>query len=88
MGLAMGIWGAVGALAVAIGPSLGGVVTDFINWRWIFYINVPIIIVAFPFILLAFKGFKDIKSPFKLDVLGMLVISVALYFFNLCNIAG
>ncbi len=32
----MGIWGAVGALAVAIGPSLGGVVTEFINWRWIF----------------------------------------------------
>lgn len=88
MGLAMGIWGAVGALAVAIGPSLGGVVTDFINWRWIFYINVPIIIVAFPFILLAFKGFKDIKSPFKLDVLGMLVVSVALYFLTYAILQG
>ncbi|MFY0519491.1 MFS transporter [Lysinibacillus sp. UGB7] len=88
LGLAMGIWGAVGALAVAIGPSLGGVVTEFINWRWIFYINVPVIMIAFPFILVAFKGSRDVKSPFKLDVLGVIVVSIALYFLTFAILQG
>lgn len=88
LGLAMGIWGAVGALAVAIGPSLGGVVTEFINWRWIFYINVPVIMIAFPFIIVAFKGSKDVKSPFKLDVLGVIVVSMALYFLTFAILQG
>ncbi|MEK4231236.1 MFS transporter [Solibacillus sp. FSL H8-0538] len=87
-GLAMGIWGAIGALAVAIGPSIGGVVTEYIDWRWIFYINVPIIIVSFPFLLWVFKGRKDVKAPLKLDIWGVLFISVALYFFTYAILQG
>ena len=45
-GVAFGVWGAITGLAVAIGPLLGGVLTSGISWRWIFFVNLPIGIVA------------------------------------------
>ena len=39
--VAIGVWGAVGGLAAAAGPSLGGILVDALNWRWLFFINVP-----------------------------------------------
>src|SRR5205814_706481 len=41
-GTAIGIWAGVSALALAIGPLLGGLITERISWNWIFYINVPV----------------------------------------------
>src|SRR5450759_305623 len=45
-GTAFGVWGAVTGLAVAIGPLLGGILTSGLSWRWIFFVNLPIGIVA------------------------------------------
>jgi len=45
-GVAFGVWGAVTGLAVAIGPLLGGILTSGISWRWIFFVNAPIGVVA------------------------------------------
>ena len=45
-GVAFGVWGAVTGLAVAIGPLLGGLLTSGLSWRWIFFVNVPIGVVA------------------------------------------
>ncbi|MDP5272828.1 MFS transporter [Chengkuizengella axinellae] len=88
MGLAMGIWGAVGALAVALGPSLGGVITEYINWRWVFYINVPIVIVTFPFIYLIIRQQKEQRKPFKLDLFGILTLSIGLFFLTYAILQG
>src|SRR5260370_23752383 len=41
-GAAFGIWGGVAGLATLAGPTLGGAIITYIDWRWIFYINVPI----------------------------------------------
>src|SRR5438270_5865303 len=41
-GQAIGIWAGVSALALAIGPLAGGLITQHLNWNWIFFINVPV----------------------------------------------
>ena len=40
-GTAFGIWGATTGFAVAVGPLVGGVLTDALGWEWIFLVNVP-----------------------------------------------
>ena len=45
-GTAFGVWGAVTGLAVAIGPLLGGLLTSGLSWRWIFFVNAPIGVIA------------------------------------------
>ena len=48
-GVALGAWGAVGGLAVALGPLVGGAIVEGVSWNWIFWINVPIGIALVPF---------------------------------------
>ncbi|HZG78970.1 MAG TPA: MFS transporter, partial [Paenibacillus sp.] len=55
-----GLFGAVFGLSSVFGPSLGAYITDYIDWRWVFYINVPIGIVALTLIQL---GYKENKNP-------------------------
>src|SRR5947207_1517266 len=47
-GLALGAWGAIGGLAVAIGPLVGGAVVQGLAWQWIFWLNVPIGLLVIP----------------------------------------
>ena len=47
-GLALGIWGGIGGLAIAIGPLVGGAVVSGFSWNWIFWLNVPIGLVLAP----------------------------------------
>src|SRR5881392_4192021 len=47
-GVALGAWGGIGGLAVAMGPLVGGAVVQGLSWQWIFWLNVPIGIVLAP----------------------------------------
>ena len=46
-GPAMGLWGATAGVAMLVGPILGGVLVDGLGWEWIFFVNVPVGVVAF-----------------------------------------
>jgi MFS family permease len=46
------VWSATGGLALAAGPSLGGVLTEYTSWRWVFIVNVPIAMVALPLLVM------------------------------------
>ncbi|WP_280235264.1 MFS transporter [Nocardia cyriacigeorgica] len=67
---AIGIWGGISGLGVALGPLIGGAVVDGLSWQWIFWINVPIGLVALPFAarVLA-ESYGDGR---RLDPLGLL----------------
>jgi len=45
-GLALGIWGAMAGVAGGVGPTIGGVLTEYVGWEWIFLVNVPIGVVG------------------------------------------
>lgn len=77
-GKAMGIIMTTAALGTAIGPTVGGVLTEYISWHWIFYINVPVGIIA---ILLGAKVIPTIaasKGPMKFDRAGGVLIFTGL----------
>ena len=67
-GLALGAWGGIGGLAVAIGPLVGGAVVEGISWQWIFWLNVPIGLILAP---LAFLRLRESHGPAgRLDLRG------------------
>jgi EmrB/QacA subfamily drug resistance transporter len=77
-GTAFGIFGAITGGAVAIGPLLGGAITSGIGWRWIFFVNVPIGIVAIFVTLTKVTESKD-PSTRRVDWVGFLSFSLSLF---------
>ncbi len=75
-GVAFGVWGAIAGAAAALGPLLGGWLTTAASWRWAFYINVPIGIVAVVGALLLVDESKAGGKRAGTDVLGILLISL------------
>jgi EmrB/QacA subfamily drug resistance transporter len=68
-GMIVGVYGGLAGLAVALGPIVGGAITQGIDWHWIFWINVPIGAVALP---LALRLLPDsYGAPERLDLLGV-----------------
>src|SRR5262249_1650764 len=70
-GLALGIWGGIGGLAIAIGPLVGGAVVDGISWHWIFWGNVPIGLVLAPLALTRLEETRGVDSALDLAGLGL-----------------
>ncbi len=74
--LALGAWGGIGGLAIAIGPLVGGAIAQGVNWHWIFWLNVPVGIVA---IFLAYARLPETYGPEgRLDLTGLALSGVGL----------
>ena len=75
-GVALGAWGGIGGLAVALGPLVGGAVVSGLSWQWIFWINVPIGLVLIP---LALRRLDETHGPSsRLDLPGLGLVSAGL----------
>jgi EmrB/QacA subfamily drug resistance transporter len=77
-GMAIGVWAGVSAMALAIGPLLGGVITEHISWNWIFYVNVPIGVAAVVAAFLVVPESRDTSREQRLDLPGVLSSGIGL----------
>lgn len=82
LGAAFGVYSAVVGIAGVAGPTLGGVLVDWLSWRWVFFVNVPIGATAITFALFIIPGHISGPRPRirrGFDILGVLLLSVALF---------
>jgi EmrB/QacA subfamily drug resistance transporter len=70
-GMAMGIWVGVSAVALALGPITGGLLSEYANWSWIFFINVPIGAFAILAARIVIRETKDTSLEQRLDLPGL-----------------
>jgi EmrB/QacA subfamily drug resistance transporter len=77
-GAAFGVWGGVAGLATVAGPTIGGAIITYIDWRWIFFINVPIGIAA---LIATFVIIPDLRHgrPHGWDLVGVFLATTGLF---------
>lgn len=75
-GVAFGVWAAVNGAAAAAGPLIGGLLTANFGWRWIFFVNLPVCVVAVVLTVLVVRESRD-PRPRGIDLPGMVSFSVA-----------
>jgi EmrB/QacA subfamily drug resistance transporter len=78
-GMAIGIWAGVSALALAIGPLVGGLLTEKINWSWIFFINIPVGVAGVFAALIFIDETKDTSRERRLDLPGLVSSGIGLF---------
>ena len=78
-GTAIGIWAGVSALALAIGPLVGGLLSEHVDWSWIFFVNVPVGIVAIAAAYAFVDESRDTSHDQRPDVPGLVTSGVGLF---------
>lgn len=79
LNMAIGIWGMVIGASTAAGPIVGGLLVEHVSWQSVFFINVPVGIVALLFGLFILVDHRAAKAPRSFDVLGILLLSGAMF---------
>jgi len=78
-GTAIGIWAGVSAMALAIGPLVGGLISEHLSWSWIFYINIPVGALGLVLGRLVIRESRDTSAEQRLDLPGLFVSGAALF---------
>jgi EmrB/QacA subfamily drug resistance transporter len=85
---AIGAWTAIGAMALALGPLIGGFIVQHLHWGWIFFINVPVGIATLAIGLPSIAESRDTSAARRLDVPGLITSAIALFSLTYALIEG
>jgi EmrB/QacA subfamily drug resistance transporter len=85
---AIGVWSAVGALALAVGPLIGGALSQYLSWEWIFFINVPVGIVTMLLGWRVIDESRDTEAARRMDLPGVATSALALFALTYALIEG
>src|SRR6185503_10484589 len=87
-GKAIGTWAGVSGLALAIGPVVGGFLTEHVSWRAIFFLNLPVAVGAVAVTLFATRESRDETVARRIDITGIATLSIGLTALVLALIEG
>ncbi|MET0813160.1 MAG: MFS transporter, partial [Microbacterium sp.] len=76
-GAAMGLWGATAGVATLVGPLAGGLLVDGLGWEWIFFVNLPVGVIAFVAAWILVPRLKT--HPHRFDILGVVLSAAAIF---------
>jgi EmrB/QacA subfamily drug resistance transporter len=85
---AVGLWGAVGAVAAATGPSIGALLVEGPGWRWVFYVNLPFCAAAYWFGRRILSESRGTPTGSRLDVLGVVLVTAVFGLLSLAIVQG
>ncbi|CAL9448335.1 MFS transporter [Streptomyces sp. enrichment culture] len=77
-GLAVGVWGMVSAVSTSLGPIVGGLLVEHVDWTWVFYLNAPIGVVALLFSMAVLSESRNADDEHRFDVVGVVVLAAGL----------
>jgi EmrB/QacA subfamily drug resistance transporter len=80
LNMAIGIWGMVIGASTAGGPILGGVLVEHVNWQSVFFINVPVGVLALVLGVLILLDHRAENAPRSFDILGIVLLSASMFF--------
>jgi EmrB/QacA subfamily drug resistance transporter len=84
---AIGVWTAIGAMALAFGPLIGGFISQHLHWGWIFFINVPVGVITGGLAVLSIRESRGAQSA-RLDIPGLSTSAAALFALTYALIEG
>jgi EmrB/QacA subfamily drug resistance transporter len=87
-GRAIGIWAGVSGLALAIGPVVGGALTEYVSWRAIFFLNLPVALGAVAVTMFAARESRDDLAERRVDLPGVAALSLGLTALVLALVEG
>jgi len=88
-GMAVGLWGALGTAAAAVGPVLGGVLVTYGHWSWIFFVNIPVGIFAVVVCSIVIPAhIRKARSEGGLDIPGIVISGLGLFMLTLGLVQG
>ena len=78
LGRALGMWAGISGLALGMGPVVGGLLVEKAGWEWIFFLNVPVAVIAVPLTIYAVRESRDESAIRRIDWLGIATLSIGL----------